>query len=140
MDVPTGRHVRHGSPRSRPPTLDFSTATEASDDECRRDSGDVSMSRWPSGILDRIRHEPRDASPDEPASSPSSGSRDERLTEEVADLRSRIAHLEQLVQGLQDSVHRGSERQDKRLSDIERQIEPATLAAALSKDARTRGL
>jgi len=55
-------------------------------------------------------------------------------------LRSRVAHLEQLVQGLQDSVHRGSERQDKRLSEIERQIEPATLAAALSKDARIRGL
>lgn len=98
------------------------------------------MSRWPSGILDRLRHEPRDASQDEPASLPSSGSGDERLTEEVAQLRSRIAHLEQLVQGLQDSVHRGSERQDKRLSEIERQIDPATLAAALSKDARIRGL
>jgi len=98
------------------------------------------MSRWPSGILDRIRHEPRDASRDEPASPPSSGSREKRLSEEVAELRSRVAHLEQLVQGLQDSVHRGSERQDKRLSEIERQIDPATLAAALSKDARIRGL
>ena len=55
-------------------------------------------------------------------------------------LERRIAHLEQLVQGLQDSVHRESERQTDRIAALEAQIRPAELARALSKDARSRGL
>jgi uncharacterized protein YlxW (UPF0749 family) len=98
------------------------------------------MTRWRSGILGRIRRGPRGVSGNEHASSPSSGSGDQRLTDQVAELQTRLAHLEQLVQGLQDSVHRGSERQDKRLSEMEKRLDPATMAAALSKDARTRGL
>ncbi|HEY1566513.1 MAG TPA: hypothetical protein VGF68_05825 [Solirubrobacteraceae bacterium] len=58
----------------------------------------------------------------------------------MAELRNRVAHLEQLVQGLQDSVHRASQRQDDRLSEIERRLDPAVIAAALSQDARDRGL
>lgn len=98
------------------------------------------MSLWPPDLLARIRQLPRGASESRQASRPSSGDREEQLSEEVAELRSRIAHLEQLVQGLQDSVHRGSERQDKRVAEIERRLDPAAMAAALSKDARTRGL
>jgi hypothetical protein len=60
--------------------------------------------------------------------------------DQVAELRARVAHLEQMVQGLQDSVYRESQRQDKRIADIETQVDPATLAAALSKHARERGL
>jgi hypothetical protein len=52
----------------------------------------------------------------------------------------RVAHLEALLQGLQDSVHRESERQSKRLADLEARVEPAALGKALSEDARTRGL
>jgi hypothetical protein len=55
-------------------------------------------------------------------------------------LRERIEHLEHLVEGLQDSIHRESERQSKRLTELEAQIEPAALSVALSKDARERGL
>jgi hypothetical protein len=55
-------------------------------------------------------------------------------------LEARIAYLEQLVQGLQDSVHRESRRQDKRLAELEARIQPAALGKALSKDARERGL
>ena len=55
-------------------------------------------------------------------------------------LEGRIAHLEQLVEGLQDSVHRESIRQGKRLADIEAQIQPAALGAALSQNIRDRGL
>jgi uncharacterized protein YlxW (UPF0749 family) len=98
------------------------------------------MSLWPPDLLARIRQLPHGASENQQASKPSWGDREERLSGEVAELQSRIAHLEQLVQGLQDSVHRGSERQDKRVSEIERRLDPAAMAAALSKDARTRGL
>lgn len=56
------------------------------------------------------------------------------------DLRARVAHLEQLVQGLQDSVYRESQRQERRIAELESRIEPTALAAALSKDARERGI
>lgn len=55
-------------------------------------------------------------------------------------LEERIAHLEQLLEGLQDSVHRESERQGKRLAELEARIQPGALGEAISKDARERGL
>jgi hypothetical protein len=55
-------------------------------------------------------------------------------------MEERIAHLEQLLEGLQDSVHRESERQGKRLAELEARIEPGALGEAMSKDARERGL
>jgi hypothetical protein len=55
-------------------------------------------------------------------------------------LEARIKDLENLVQGLQDSVHREAKRQDKRITDLEARVEPSALAVALSKDARERGL
>ena len=58
----------------------------------------------------------------------------------VRALEARITHLEQLLQGLQDSVHREATRQGKRIADIEARIEPAALARAVSRDARNRGL
>jgi hypothetical protein len=98
------------------------------------------MSRRGSEILARIRQIPRGASGEEPAPSVAADRTAEPSAHEIAELRARLAHLEQLVQGLQDSVHRGSERQDKRLSDIEKRLDPSTIAAALSQDARERGL
>jgi hypothetical protein len=55
-------------------------------------------------------------------------------------LEARIAHLEQLVQGLQDSVHWESSRHAKRIAELEARVQPAALAKALSDDARARGL
>jgi hypothetical protein len=55
-------------------------------------------------------------------------------------LQTRVEHLEQLVEGLQDSIHRESERQGKRITELEARMEPAALSVALSKDARDRGL
>jgi hypothetical protein len=55
-------------------------------------------------------------------------------------LEARIQHLEQLVQGLQDSVHRESSRNAKRIAELEARMEPAALGRALSDDARARGL
>ncbi len=55
-------------------------------------------------------------------------------------LEARISHLEALVQGLQDSVHRESSRHAKRIAELEARIEPGALGKALSDDARARGL
>jgi hypothetical protein len=60
--------------------------------------------------------------------------------DELRALEARIAHLEQLVQGLQDSVHRESTRLSKRIGELEARLQPAALGRALSKDARERGL
>ena len=54
-------------------------------------------------------------------------------------LEARISHLEALLEGLQDSVHRESARQSKRIAELEARTEPAALAVALSRNARNRG-
>jgi hypothetical protein len=58
----------------------------------------------------------------------------------LAHLEARIAHLEQLVEGLQDSVHRETQRQGKLIAELQAQVHPEAMSAALSKDARERGL
>ncbi|HUA46483.1 MAG TPA: hypothetical protein VMA77_14730 [Solirubrobacteraceae bacterium] len=64
------------------------------------------------------------------------GARDERMDA----LEARIAHLEGLVEGLQDSVHRESERHAKLITELQGQIQPGAMGAALAEDARSRGL
>jgi hypothetical protein len=58
----------------------------------------------------------------------------------MAALETRVAELEKLVLGLQDSVYRESQRQERRITELEAATDPATLAVALSKNARERGL
>ena len=55
-------------------------------------------------------------------------------------LERRVAHLERLVEGLQDSVHRESERHAKLIAELQGQIQPGAMGAALAEDARSRGL
>jgi hypothetical protein len=99
------------------------------------------MSRQPPGLVARIRSMRRAAaSAAQAAGDPRTADRAATPPEQAAELRARVAHLEQLVQGLQDSVYREVQRLDKRVTEIERRIEPAELASALSKDARERGL
>jgi uncharacterized protein YlxW (UPF0749 family) len=62
------------------------------------------------------------------------------LQRQVSELRAQVAHLEQLVQGLQDAVYRDSRRHDERITEIQERIAPAAIASALSQDARNRGL
>jgi hypothetical protein len=55
-------------------------------------------------------------------------------------LQARVAQLEELVEGLQDSVHRESQRQCELIAELEARLEPSALAVALSTNARERGL
>jgi TolA-binding protein len=82
----------------------------------------------------QIRREPGAA--DQPEESSGTDPRQERIRA----LEARVAQLEQLVQGLQDSVHRESSRQTKRIAELETRTQPAALGKALSEDARARGL
>jgi hypothetical protein len=58
----------------------------------------------------------------------------------LEDLQKRVAHLEQLVQGLQDSVYRETQRQDTRMAELEARLDPGALATALSQEAHDRRL
>jgi len=58
----------------------------------------------------------------------------------VRALEARVTHLEQLVEGLQDSVHREAMRLGKRVGQLEVRMQPDALGRALSEDARERGL
>jgi hypothetical protein len=58
----------------------------------------------------------------------------------LAALEQRMTHLEHLVEGLQDSVHRESERQGRLIAELQAQVRPGAMGAALSRDARDRGL
>jgi len=65
----------------------------------------------------------------------------DRASERRADdLERRVAHLEELVEGLQDAIHRESVRRDTEAARLERRTAPRELARALSEDARKRGL
>jgi hypothetical protein len=89
------------------------------------------------GLTARIRQIRRtlplaETSPEVPGTGPAPVS--------VQALEARIADLEKLVQGLQDSVYRESQRVDKRIEELEARVDPTALAAALSQNARERGL
>jgi len=89
------------------------------------------------GLIARIRQIRRVSGAAEAAAGPRPA---EQGQHEIAALELRIAHLETLVQGLQDSVHRETTRLGKRIVELETQIQPAALGRALSDDARERGL
>ena len=64
----------------------------------------------------------------------------ESKPDQLRALEARVEHLEALLQGLQDSVHREGSRQEKRLTELEARTQPGALGKALSHDARERGL
>ena len=89
------------------------------------------------GLIARIRQVRRTESE---SSKPSAPPPPRSAGAQIEDLEERVAHLEQLLEGLQDSVHRESERQGQQIAELEAQIQPAAISAALSKDARERGI
>jgi hypothetical protein len=89
------------------------------------------------GLVARIRQIRRVAATSEQPGTSAVPNADSGL---VQALETRVAHLEQLVEGLQDSVHRESERQSRQIADLQAQVQPGAMGAALSQDARDRGL
>jgi uncharacterized coiled-coil protein SlyX len=58
----------------------------------------------------------------------------------IEQLARRVAHLETMIEGLQDAVHREISRTNDQIDQLRRRTEPAELSRALSEDARHRGL
>lgn len=59
---------------------------------------------------------------------------------ELDNLRARLDRLESVIEGLQDSLYRETQRHDAELDDLRGRVQPAEIARALSDDARKRGL
>ncbi len=55
-------------------------------------------------------------------------------------LETRTEHLELVLEGLQDAVHRRAVREDESIGELRRRTEPDQIARDLSRNARTRGL
>jgi len=88
------------------------------------------------GLIRRIRQIRRvDAAPERSVQRAG-----EPLPERVLSLEARVSHLEQLLEGLQDSVHRESERHATMIAELQDQVRPEALSASLAQDARDRGL
>lgn len=52
----------------------------------------------------------------------------------------RLAHMEAMIEGLQDSVHRESTRRASQIAELDRNTQPDVIRRALDKDARRRGI
>jgi uncharacterized coiled-coil protein SlyX len=65
--------------------------------------------------------------------------RSRKVDDRVPALEARITHLEAMIEGLQDSVHRDSQRTDARLEEIRKQLSPDELSRALDAEQRRRG-
>lgn len=89
------------------------------------------------GLIARIRQIRRAPTPPE---QPTAGDPDDTDAERLQALEARVAHVERLLEGLQDSVHRESERHEKLIAELQTQVQPQAMGAALAEDTRSRGL
>lgn len=80
-------------------------------------------------MLDRIRGLVRGRS--EPGDVP---------TEKIESLEKRVSHLETMLEGLQDNLHREITRTNVQIEELRKRTEPAEMSRAISEDARHRGL
>jgi uncharacterized coiled-coil protein SlyX len=55
-------------------------------------------------------------------------------------LEERVSHLENMLEGFQDSVHREITRMNLEADQLRERTEPAEIRRSLSDDARIRGL
>lgn len=58
----------------------------------------------------------------------------------LEDIERRLTHLESMLEGLQDSVHRESVRQGEKIEQLQRKAEPSAIRRALGQDAQEHGL
>ncbi len=88
------------------------------------------------GLVARIRQIRRLT----PAGDRSKADTEQLPADRLRGLETRVAHLERMVEGLQDSVHRESERHARLIAELQAQVDPEAMSAALADDARSRGL
>jgi uncharacterized coiled-coil protein SlyX len=60
--------------------------------------------------------------------------------ERIESLEKRVTHVETMLEGRQDAVHREITRTNDQIDQLRKRTEPGELSRALSEDARHRGL
>ncbi len=60
--------------------------------------------------------------------------------ERLARLEARVDHLESLVEGVQDALHRERVRQDEGIAELDRRTQPDAMTRSLAKHARETGI
>ena len=65
---------------------------------------------------------------------------DAAVLERLEALEIRLGHLEAMIEGLQDAMHRESVRQGREIDELQRKAEPAEIRRALGRDAREHGI
>jgi predicted nucleic acid-binding Zn-ribbon protein len=68
------------------------------------------------------------------------GDTDADHEQRIAALERRLEDLENLLEGLQDSVHRETVRLRKEIQELERNTTPAEIARSLGRHAREHGI
>ena len=68
------------------------------------------------------------------------GRQDRTLEQRLENVEKRLGHLEAMIEGLQDAVHRQSVRQEREINQLRKRAEPAQIRRALGRDARERGI
>jgi len=85
------------------------------------------------GLSPRTREAPADFPP-------VAAGDDLETVERVQRIEARVAHLEALIEGLQDSVDREVQRLDSCVEDLRTKTDPVNMTRALSAEARRRGV
>ena len=65
---------------------------------------------------------------------------DPTVAQRLKSIENRLQHLEAMLEGLQDAVHRESVRQGKQIDQLEKKAQPAEMRRALGQDAREHGI
>jgi uncharacterized coiled-coil protein SlyX len=95
---------------------------------------------WVRGVREKLKRVVRNRRPQAAGRDSKVRSDQEALAKRLEAVERRLAHLESMVEGLQDSVHRESVRQGKLIDQLQRKAEPSAIRRALGRDAEEHGL
>jgi predicted RNase H-like nuclease (RuvC/YqgF family) len=71
---------------------------------------------------------------------PRQGREEPGLAQRLEAVERRLQHLEAMLEGLQDAVHRESVRQGREIDQLQKKAQPGEIRRALSEDARDHGI
>jgi hypothetical protein len=98
------------------------------------------MVLWTRAVRGRLNRILRSGRSKSAATDPRARRSQERLAKRLENVEKRLTHLESMIEGLQDSVHRESVRQGEKIDQLQRNAEPSAIRRALSRDAQEHGL
>jgi hypothetical protein len=84
-----------------------------------------------------VRLRPRRESMSVPSNA---GQQEPAVAQRLDIVEKRLEHLEAMIEGLQDAVHRESVRQGKEIDQLQKSAEPGEIRRALGQDAREHGI